>query len=68
MRGYIIVPGALNSHISKNAHRISKIFKFLELLNNPESTSEVKKSFFSDKLIQFSAISGRSLIGEIGYD
>jgi hypothetical protein len=45
-RDYIIVPGALNSHSSKNTHRISKIFIFLETLNNPESTSAVKKSFF----------------------
>ena len=67
-RDYIIVPGAPNSHSSKNTHRISKIFIFLETLNNSESTSAVKKKKFSDKLIQFSAIFGRSLIGEIGYD
>ena len=62
-RDYIIVPGAFNSHSSETNCRISKIFIFLETLSNPESTSEIKKMFFSNRLVQFSAIFGRSLIG-----
>ena len=50
-RDNIFVPGALNSSISRSTRQISKIFTFLETLNNFESTSEVKKDIFFENLV-----------------